>query len=219
MQIDRVRDLESAGKYEECIREAAKVPQTAPFFLTAQIHAQNCHIHFANAQIEQAQQQEARGEVPQAIAELSLVSADSPSYSKAQQLMRQWSERIWGTAQSYYWQPADQLNPALAIAETIPPQSPIYEPIQTQIQQWKQLWAENQQFWLTAQQALALNQLEQAMTAAQQIKDHPYWTPRRNAMIQEIQAQQQRQRYETIVETARELLRQELNRWLCPRSL
>ncbi|MBD2025664.1 hypothetical protein [Leptolyngbya sp. FACHB-711] len=207
-QVNRVAALEAAGQHEECIREAAKVPQEAQVFWAAQTYWRNCHIHLAAARIEQAKQQAERGEFAQAIAEVSQIAVDSPSYSEAQHLTREWSECIWALAQSHYWQPVDQINQALTIAGAIPPHSPIYKEVQAQIQQWQQRWEDNQQQWVAAHQALSLGQFEQAMTAAQQIKDHPFWTPNRNVLIHKIQEQQLQRQYETILETARQLLRQ-----------
>lgn len=207
-QVDRVAALEKAGQYEECIREAAEVPQIAQSFGAAQRHQHNCHSRLAAARIKQAKQLAAAGNLAEAIAAVSQIAVDSPFYSETQQLMRQWSERILAIASSYYLQPADQISQALTIAAAIPPQSPIYEEAQAKIQQWQQLWAENWQHWTAAHQALSLNQFEQAAIAARQIKNHPFWTFNRETLIQQIQERQQQQQYETVLETARQLLRQ-----------
>ncbi|WP_088893780.1 hypothetical protein [Leptolyngbya ohadii] len=200
--------LATAGDYHGCVTHTAQVLPQANVYQTAQVYLRNCQTNLATFQLEQAKQQAAQGEFAQAIETVNQIAVGSAQYNEAQQLIEQWSERILEIAWSYYWQPVDQLNQALTIAGAIPPSSPSYPEAQAQIQSWRQLWSENNQHWVAAQEALTLKQFDVALTHAQQIQDHPFWTHNRISLIQMVQEKRLQQQYEDIWNQAERLLTQ-----------
>ncbi len=74
------------------------------------------------------------------------------------------------------------------------------------MQQWQQLWENNFRCWIVAHQALDLGKFDEAMTQAQQIEDHPFWTPNRNSFNQMVQERRLQQQYKTVWETAEQFL-------------
>ncbi|WP_348254607.1 hypothetical protein [Leptolyngbya sp. ST-U4] len=200
--------LETAGDYQGCIAQAEQVSSKANVYWATQLHLRNCQTKLAMFQLAQARQNAAQGEFAQAIEAVSQITVGAAQYNEAQQLIQQWSERILEIAWSEYWQPIDQLDQALTIAGAIPVNSPIYPKAQAQMQQWRQLWADNHQHWFTAHAALNLEQFDVALMQAQQIKEHPFWAHSRSSLIQTVEEKRLQQQYEDIWNTAEHLLAQ-----------
>ncbi|WP_088892329.1 hypothetical protein [Leptolyngbya ohadii] len=200
--------LATAGDYHGCVAQAAQVLPQAKVYQTAQVYLRNCQTNLVAPQLAQARQQAAQGQFAQAIETVNQIAVGSAQYDEAKQLIEQWSERILEIAWSDYWQPVNQFGQAIAIASAIPPSSPAYPKAQAQIQAWRQLWTENNQHWVAAQQALNLEQFAVALTQAQQIQDHPFWTHNRISLIQIVEEQRLQQQYEDIWNQAERLLAQ-----------
>jgi hypothetical protein len=188
--------LAAAGDYLGCLTEVSKVRPQSNAYYEAQSYWRNCQNRLAASQLEQAKRQAEKGEFAQAIQTASQVSSSSSCYDEAQQLIKQWSERILEIAETYYLQPSNQCNQALTIARAIPASSPIYSKAQEQLQKWQQLCTDNTRHWFNAQQALNQGQLDTALNEAQQIVAHPFWALQRDRLLQTVQTIQLQQQYE-----------------------
>lgn len=203
----RVETFAASGDDRNCIAEARHVLPYASVFQAAQVYRQICQNRLASAQLDQAQQQADRGELPQAIRSATQI-VSGEARQAAQQRIEAWSERILADAERHYWQPQSQLDRALAIAATIPISSPTYLKARAKMQQWQQDEAANQQHWLAAQQALQQEQFDNALAHAQQISQHPSWKLQRDFMIQVVQEKQQQMHHDTTWKTAEDFLQQ-----------
>jgi hypothetical protein len=85
-------------------------------------------------QAEEYARQGSPGSLSAAIEVANQISVDSPLRVQAEQSMTVWSERILTLAQT---QAGSDLPKAIAIAQQIPPLSPVYDAAQRQIRQWQ----------------------------------------------------------------------------------
>ncbi|MEB3232282.1 MAG: hypothetical protein VKJ64_14835 [Leptolyngbyaceae bacterium] len=121
-------------------------------------------------------------------------SSNHPLFFKAQDAMVTWTEEILKVAEANLY--AQGLTEALALLETVPSTSPLYDRVVAKQQEWQGLWDRGDEI---EQTALAAVQAGQWDVAAQQVVEmgklnHPYWRQERsNTLSLRVVAERQGQ--------------------------
>jgi len=160
--LAQVEALRAAGRYEECVQQASKVPaQYADLQTQAQGLMGDCLLAQAEALAKQRKFKDA-------IAQTSQISSSMKTYPQAQKLTNQWSEAILKTATEQYRQ--GKLPEAEAIAQAIPSNAAIATKVKQTIQQWQTEGQKNEEILRAAQKSLTSSQWQKARDQISQIR-------------------------------------------------
>lgn len=177
--LREANELRVGGQYGECITRARTVPEVyASLHSEAQTLIKRCQ---AEQLLTQAEAESRQSQFRAAIDLVQQVPQDPDMgdvYQRAQQRIKQWSDRIFQVARNRYDE--GKLAEAIALAEAIPASSPIANQVQEAVEQWTLLQ--------NAQQALESGRWQSALNEAEKVKDQPPWRDRRQRIIQQAQA-------------------------------
>ncbi len=173
--LERTTALKAKGNYQECVNQAT----------TSRLGSQantNAKVLLYECRLAEAKQLAAAKNFPAAIAQASQIPQTDASYAAARQLIAQWSNSILEIAKKHYQ--SGELNQAIASAQNIPKTSPIYPKVPKAIEQWQKDWKKNNSALQAAKSSLAAGKCQQALSAAKQVTNHPYWQQQVKPIIQ-----------------------------------
>jgi hypothetical protein len=196
--------------YNKCIvsaRQALLMPLDQN--QAAETLLEECQIAQENLmknQLDQATQLVENGRLKDAIALANEIPADSPTFSDAQQLIEQWSERMLQMAQQCYKR--GQVSDAFAISSAIPQTSSAFQAAQQDIQTWQIEQDDNEQHWQLGLQALERGDWAIAIREAEQISNHAAWRQRKAQLFWEAGRATREQEYRDRWQKAQQLIEQ-----------
>ncbi|MGK7949696.1 MAG: hypothetical protein AB4368_13125, partial [Xenococcaceae cyanobacterium] len=185
--LEQIEELKIAEKYQECVQKARTFPKDYSD-LQAEVKTllNECEQLQAEVQLTEAQKLAEQSRFKDAIALAAQISTDTDIYSEAQQLMSQWSEKIFQVSSNKYQE--GNLKEALAIAGAIPKNSPLAKKVQAKIKQWDKEWQQNQTHLQTAQKALDERRWQDAIDTAKKVSNTDYWQKQSEPIIQKAEA-------------------------------
>lgn len=175
-KVEQIAASKAQEKYPECFNQSAT---DVSLDNKEQALLQEC-------QLVKAKQLAAAQNLSAAIALASKIPQTHASYPQAKQLSEQWSFMVLEVATKQYY--AGNLNAALASTGAISQISPIYQKAQGTIKQWQQEWEKNNSSHLAAKSALKAGKWHQAINAAGQVTNHPYWQKQVAPIVQQAKA-------------------------------
>ena len=165
-----------AKKYSECISEAQNFAQEN-FKLSPEVEK-----ILGQCQLAQAQTLADNGKFKDAVNLAAEISPEHPVYQQTQQLIGQWSERMWELAKEQYQ--AGKLETSVYIAKAIPKyHAPTYEKAQQAAKEWPSQWQTNESNLQAAQVALKQEKWQVAINEANKLTT-PYWQQQAQPVIQ-----------------------------------
>ena len=184
---EQIEALKAAEKYQECVQQAQKFPQNYSH-LHAEVETllQSCQQDHAKGQMAEARKLAEQSRFKDAIALAAQVSANTDVHLQAQQLIYQWSDKIFQIANNQYQQ--GNFQEAIAIAGSVPNYSPLAKQAQATIQQWNEEWKQNQTHWQAALKALDERRWQDAINVAKKISNTAYWQKQVELIIQKAKA-------------------------------
>ena len=177
--LEQIETLKAEGKYEECMNQAATVPQDSRFYNDAQALLHEC-------QLAQAKNFAANQNFKAAITEAGKIPQDAAFHQDAQQLIGQWSNSILEIATNKYQ--SGKLNDAIAIAKIIPESSPVYQKAQEAIKQWNGEWEKNNSYLQAAKSALDEGRWQNAISEGKKVIDTPHSKEKIEPIIQKVES-------------------------------
>lgn len=166
-------DSQKSNDYSDCILQVNQVDPESTVFAQAQALLSDCKQAQANERLASAKLLAAKGEYKQAIALLNQIS-DGSSAEEIERLGQQWAEKIVDFAKAYYWVPQDQLDQAIAVANAVPQNNPVYDEAQALISEWRSQHVADQNYLSDLNVALEQGNLSTAREAASQVSQHPF---------------------------------------------
>lgn len=186
--LKQIEELKVAENYSECIQQAQVFPQDyTDLNSKLNILLLECRQGEATAKLAEAKKLVEQSNYQNAIALVAQIAPDMTAYGEAQTLIEQWSNQIWQIAINQYQE--GKLEAAKAIANSISNNSSLTTKVQTTISQWEQEWQQNQTYLATAQKAIKESRWQDAINAANQISDHPYWQKQSQTLIQQAKTE------------------------------
>ena len=193
LTLEQIKALKTAKKYKECVQQARTFLQDYP-----ELHAEvetllvetllyECQQSLAEESLAEARKLAEQSRFKDAIALAAQVPEDTELHSVAQQLMSQWSEKIFHIAGNKYQE--GNLKDAVAIAGAIPEDSPLAARVKSAIQQWNEEWKKNELHLQAAQKGLDERRWQDAIKAAKKVSNNPYWQKRSEPIIQKAEAE------------------------------
>jgi serine/threonine-protein kinase len=184
--LDNIEALKEAKKYQECLQQAQVFSSNYSKLRTqAQTLWSDCQESQAREQLTTAKELAQQSRFQNAIALVNQVSPKTELYSEAQQLISQWSEKIFQIANNKYQE--GNLQEAIAIAKAIPSSSSWAKKAEESIQQWNQDWNQNQAHLQVAQKAIEEGRWQDAIDEAKKITKTPYWQRQSELIIHKAQ--------------------------------
>ena len=185
--LKQARALETAGKHDDCVKQAQTIPANSRLYAEAQALTKDCQAAQTKAQLDQGKKLAADSKFKEAIALAAPIPKESPAYAEAQKLIDQWSESLLKEATQQY--EAGKLDEAKATAKVIPADRPAGKKAQQQIAQWQKDWSTSETNLKTAQKALDQGNWQAAIDTAKKVSNTVYWQPETKAIIQKAQDQ------------------------------
>ena len=165
-----------AKKYSECISEAQNFAQEN-FKLSPEVEK-----ILGQCQLAQAQTLADNGKFKDAVNLAAEISPEHPVYQQTQQLIGQWSERMWELAREQYQ--AGKLETSVYIAKAIPKyHAPTYEKAQQAAKEWPSQWQTNKSNLQAARVALKQGKWQAAINEGNKLTT-PYWQQQAKPIIQ-----------------------------------
>ncbi len=180
LALRQVEQLKAAGNYQQCVSQAATIPERSSLHSAAQDLQNECHL-------AQAKQWAEQRNFKAAILAALNIPANTPSYPEAQQLVDQWSAIMLELARQQYQQ-AGQLAEALTTAQELLAINPADSKAQEALSSWQIEWRANQRHFDAAQAALEAKNWQMALREATQVTT-PYWQNQVEPLIQTASAQ------------------------------
>ena len=185
--LEQIEALKRAEKYHECLQQARTFPKNHSNLHTeVQTHLHQCRQGQAQGQLAEAKELAEQRRFKDAIALAAKVPKDTDSYSLAQQLMTQWSEKIFQIANNKYRQ--GNFKEAVAIAGAVSADSPLATKMQAAIGQWTEEWNKDETHLQAAQKALDERHWKDAINAAKEVSQTDYWQKQTEPIIQKAEA-------------------------------
>lgn len=186
--LKQIEDLKITEKYSECIQQAQVFPQDYTD-LNSKLNTLllECQQGEATAKLAEAKKLAEQSNYQKAIAVVAQINPDMTAYGEAQTLIEQWSNQIWQIAINQYQE--GKLEAAKAIANSLPNSSFLTTKVQSTISQWEKEWQQNQTYLATAQKAIKESRWQDAINAANQISNHPYWQKQSQTLIQQAKTE------------------------------
>ena len=186
--LEQIKALKAAKKYQECVQQARKFPQDYSD-LRAEVETllNECQQGQAEGQLAEAKKLAEQSRFKDAIAQALQVPAHTDVHSEAQQLMSQWSEKIFQIASNKYQE--GNLQEAIAIAGAVPAGSPLAKKAKAIIQQWNEEWKQNQTHLQAAQKAQDERRWQDAINTAKKVSNTVYWQKQSEPIIQKAEAE------------------------------
>ena len=185
--LEQIEALKRAEKYHECLQQARTFPKNHSNLHTeVQTHLHQCRQGQAQGQLAEAKELAEQRRFEDAIALAAQVPANTDSYSPAQQLMTQWSEKLFQIASNKYRQ--GNFKEAVAIAGAVSADSPLATKMQAAIGQWTEEWNKDETHLQAAQKALDERNWQDAINAAKEVSQTDYWQKQTEPIIQEAEA-------------------------------
>ena len=185
--LEQARALETAGKHDDCIKQAQTIPANSRLYAEAQALTKDCQAAQTKAQLDQGKKLAADSKFKEAIALAASIPKESPAYAEAQKLIDQCSEGLLKQATQQY--EAGKLDEAIAAAKVIPADRPVGKKAQQQIAQWQKDWSTSDAKLKAAQKALDQGNWQAAINTAKKVSNTVYWQPKTKAIIQKAQDQ------------------------------
>lgn len=170
--LPQLQTLKSAGKYDECIRQAKILAAQGNILVKSS---------WGECQLAKAQQAAEKGRFKDAITLAGDVISGTEAYRQAQRSINQWAQQILKIADKEYQN--GNLDTAIAIAKTVPENNQFSQSAQESIERWQQEWQTNQKYISTAQRALDKKDWLAAIDAARQVTTS-YWEGQAAYIIQ-----------------------------------
>ncbi|MDJ0576328.1 MAG: protein kinase [Xenococcaceae cyanobacterium MO_234.B1] len=185
--LGQIEALKAAEKYQECVQQAETFPKDYSG-LQAEVETllHECQQGQAEGQLTKARKLAEQSRLKDAIALAAQVPAETNVHPQAQQLMSQWSEKIFQIASNKYQE--GNLQEAIAIAGAVPADSPLAKKVQGTTQQWNEEWKQNQTHLEAAQKALDERRWQDAINTAKKVSNTAYWQKQSELIIQKAEA-------------------------------
>lgn len=178
--LDGIRAELAEAKYGACINKAKTVSANSSFYVKAQELLNQC-------QLEQAGGLAAESNFADAIAAVDKIPKDSPLYSKAQNLSKQWSNRVITLATAQFQ--AGKLDDAIAQLQAIPTISPAHQQAQEKITQWRKNWQAAETRFSTAKSALEQGKWQIAIDESNKVPNISFWKNKIKPLVQSAKSQ------------------------------
>ncbi|MDJ0595238.1 MAG: hypothetical protein QNJ72_35540, partial [Pleurocapsa sp. MO_226.B13] len=186
--LEYIKVLNTTEKYQECIQQAQTFPKHySKLYAEVETLLHECQQGEAEGQLAAAKKLAEQSRLKDAIAIAAQVPEDMNVHSEAQQLISQWSERIFQIASNKYQE--GNLKEAVAIAGAVPSDSPLAARAQAAIQQWNEEWKKNELHLQAAQKALDESRWQDAINTAKKISNTDYWQKQSEPIIQKAEAE------------------------------
>jgi serine/threonine protein kinase len=182
--LKQIEIFKTDKKYEKCIEQAQIFTRS---FSDLSIKVDTLLNECYSGQIAKAENLANQSRFKDAIYLASQVPKNTKIYSKAQELISQWSLRIYQIANNKYQE--GNLQAAIAIVEAIPIDIPLAKNMQITFQQWKREWKQEQTYMQIAQKALDERRWQDAINAAQQLSKNTYWQKQSSSIIQRAETE------------------------------
>lgn len=180
--LEKIGELKKQASYDEGIRQAKAFPepQSSELYHKAQKLLGEMLLAKAKQLVEQ-------GSYVSAITTAFEISSDASVYGDARQLISDWSHRVLELADEQYQ--GGDLTKALAIANKIPENSPVYAQAQEKTKQWQSEWKANADYLQTAETAVSRGRWNEAIAATNQITTTTeYWRQQKESITQRANA-------------------------------
>ena len=141
----------------------------------------------AHNRLSQDLLQQAKGLADQSQFKDAILMIAGISSPEATELIQQWSEKMLQIATERYQQHG-KLEEAVDIANAIPTVAPITAKVPATVEAWRTDSRENGAHVQAAEQALQEGQWQQAIDAARQVSDTPYWQKQASAILAQANA-------------------------------
>jgi hypothetical protein len=203
--FDRASSYQQTGDAYLCWSDAQQIRSEALVFPEAQVLREACKKEWIAQQVKKAQTLADQGEYKRAIALLS-ETATHHDNAQVQELIRQFSQRMYDIAWGYYREPSNHFNQALAVLQAIPQSSPLYEDAQASIEQMQTEWLNNERHLQAVSAALSNQDVLTARQEANQVTSHLFWQQQLQPLLQTLEYQEQEQYYGRVLEAAQAAL-------------
>lgn len=144
--VNVINSMFSEKKYQECIKSEDAIPVSSPHFVSAKIIIDNCQKELKNQTAQQnlveANRLISGKRYDQALAKLTQISTDTPSYQLALQQTETAGKELLKTATNAY-QNQGKLDLAVAQLQTIPETVPSGKSAKQLVSKWRKEWADN----------------------------------------------------------------------------
>ena len=186
--LEQIKVLKIDKKYHECVQQAKTFLQDY-----ADLHTEvanllpECQQGQAEGKLAEAIKLAEQGKFKEAIALVVQIPVDMKAHAQAQQLISQWSEKIFQIASDRYQE--GNLQEAMTLVESVPANSPLADKAQTMIQRWDEEWQQNQTHLQAAQKALDKGLWQDALDAAKQVSNTAYWQKQSEPIINKAEAE------------------------------
>ncbi len=185
--LAQIEALKATGKYRECVQQAETFPADyLDLHAKAQTLLQECKGTEAESKLAQGRKLAEQSRFKEAIALAAEVPTDTDIYSEAQQLMTQWSGKIFQIASDKYRQ--GNFQEAIAIATAIPADSSFHAKARAAIEQWHEELKKNETYLQAAQKALNERRWQNAIDTAKKVSQTTYWQKQAKPIIQKARA-------------------------------
>jgi len=185
--LARVEVLKTSEKYSECVQQAETFPTDySDLHAKAQTLLDECRRTEAKIKLARAKKLAEQSRLKDAIALAAEVPTDTDIYSEAQQLISQWSAKIFQIASDKYRQ--GNFKDAIAIAATIPTDSSFHTKARAAIEQWNEDLKKNEAYLEAAQKALNERRWQKAIDTAKKVSQTTYWQKQTKPIIQKARA-------------------------------
>lgn len=201
MILDNARAYQHNNNFDACLSEAMQIQSDASLFPEAQVLIRDCQQSLVGQQIEIAWQLADRGELKNAIALIMQVPNVS-SNTQLQELVQQFSQRMYDIAWTYYREETNKFNEAIAVLRAIPENSNIASEAQSATQRMQTEWFSNEQHFQAAQAALQKGDLAKARQEVELITKHAFWQQQLRPLVRILEYQEQEQLYANILQDA-----------------
>jgi serine/threonine protein kinase len=167
--LEQIEMLKTAKQYQECINLAQIFPRTfSDLSIEADTLLEECYME----QLTKAQDLANQSKFKDAIHLASQIPKDMNIYSKAQELISQWSQQIYQIANNKYQE--GKLEEAIAIAQAVPTSSPMATELQVTVKQWNKDWKLNQTYLQAAKKGLNESRWQDAIDEAKKVKNNKF---------------------------------------------
>jgi serine/threonine protein kinase len=167
--LEQIEMLKTAKQYQECINQAQIFPRTfSDLSIEANTLLEECYME----QFTKAQDLANQSKFKDAIHLASQIPKDMNIYSKAQELISQWSQQIYQIANNKYQE--GKLEEAIAIAQAVPTSSPMANELQVTVKQWNKDWKLNQTYLQAAKKELNEGRWQDAIDEAKKVKNNKF---------------------------------------------
>jgi serine/threonine protein kinase len=186
--LANIQELKTSKKYHECVQQAQIFPQDySEFNVERETILKECQQSYAKEQLAQAKKLAEKSQLKDAIFLASQISRDTAASVESRLLVSKWSEKIWQIANNKYQE--GKLETAIAIARSIPANSPLFQQIQNIIGQWNKDWQQNKTYIEEAQQEIKNYRWQDAINAATKVKNNQYWQKESEKIIQKAKVE------------------------------